>query len=239
VTAADGHRRVGTGMDRVLGIGRRPLAHAIASAVTIFFLVASASTTRTLDRLLWSLPHIVANISQLVLLALATARRPKDIDQGPTAFVAGVLGTIAPVFVAWFGPAFPFGAAGGPALLAGRWLNLAIMPFYLAAIWTLGASLTVLPEASTLRTSGVYSVSRHPLYATYFYWYVVQNLIFQSWAALGLSVLQIVLTFERARLEEGILAKNFPDYEQYRQAVTWFGRRSWFGRRTGSPADLA
>lgn len=211
-------------------MNRRPLAHAIASTVTIFLLVAAVSTVRSLDRLLWSLPHILVNVSQLVLLTLATVRKPKDINQGGAAFAIGVIGTVSPIAVAWFGSWFPFGTTSAELVVVARYLNLAIMPFYLVAVWTLGTNLTVLPEASTLRTRGVYSISRHPLYATYFYWYVVQNFIFQSWAVLWLSVAQLLLTWARARLEEEILARNFLEYQSYKEQVYWFGRRSWLRR---------
>jgi protein-S-isoprenylcysteine O-methyltransferase Ste14 len=226
-------------MTRLRSDDRRTAAHALASAVTIFLLAASVMTTRSLDRFFWSLPHIVANVSQLVLLTLATLRTPRDVDQGGRAFLYGVLGTVSPVAIAWFGPWLPFGQIERGLADAGRYLNVLIIPFYLAAMWTLGRNLTVLPEASTLRTGGMYSISRHPLYATYLYWYAVQNLIFQSWGALALSAAQIVLTVGRARLEERILARNFAEYEAYTQRVLWFGRSNWFRRRRrAEPADV-
>jgi protein-S-isoprenylcysteine O-methyltransferase Ste14 len=217
---------------------RRTAAHATASAAAIFLIAAAVMTTRSLDRLLWSLPHVVANVSQLILLTIATVRRPKDVNQGGRAFVIGVVGTVSPVAVAWFGYWLPFGDIDRSLVLVGQYLNLAVMPFYLVAVWTLGSNLTVLPEASSLRTGGVYSVSRHPLYATYFFWYVVQNLIFQSWGVVAFSAFQLAVTADRARMEEQILAENFPEYEAYKEKVMWLGRRSWL-RRQAQTIDTA
>lgn len=107
-------------------------------------------------------------------------------------------------------------------------LNLLTMPIYLISLIELGSSLSVLPEANRLKTTGIYSFSRHPLYSCYIFWYVMQNLICQSWIILFVSIIQISIQIIRAKQEERILAKNFPEYGEYKAKVLWFGRNPFY-----------
>jgi len=106
----------------------------------------------------------------------------------------------------------------------GKILYLVILPFYLTAVLSLGKRLTVLPEAISLQTGALYRFSRHPIYFSYVYWFVIQNVIFQSWAVVIVSIVQIILVIIRARYEEKILDRNFPEYREYRKRVWWIGR---------------
>ncbi|SDT15245.1 methyltransferase family protein [Bradyrhizobium canariense] len=86
------------------------------------------------------------------------------------------------------------------------------------AVWgilALARSISIMPEARGLVTSGPYAFIRHPLYLGEFFVLVgiaVQHVM--PWALLLLAV-QCVCQFERMKNEERVLARAFPDYADY------------------------
>ena len=80
----------------------------------------------------------------------------------------------------------------------------------------LGRSLSVMPEARQLVTSGPYAVIRHPLYLCEIMGVVAIVLQYRSFAAMALFILIITLQMARARWEEAVLARAFPDFAAYR-----------------------
>ena len=88
------------------------------------------------------------------------------------------------------------------------------------ATLNLGRSVSVLPQARRLVTSGPYAVVRHPLYlgeivATF--GVALQFLLPWSMVLLGLHIL---FQLQRMKYEERVLSKAFPDYESYRARTT-------------------
>jgi protein-S-isoprenylcysteine O-methyltransferase Ste14 len=80
----------------------------------------------------------------------------------------------------------------------------------------LGRSLSVMPEARQLVTSGPYAVVRHPLYLCEILGVIATVLQYRSVPAIILFVLVITLQIARARWEEAVLARAFPDFAAYR-----------------------
>jgi protein-S-isoprenylcysteine O-methyltransferase Ste14 len=80
----------------------------------------------------------------------------------------------------------------------------------------LGRSLSVMPEARLLVMSGPYGIVRHPLYLCEILGVVAIVLQYRSFAAMTLFVLVVTLQIARARWEEGVLARTFPDFVAYR-----------------------
>jgi protein-S-isoprenylcysteine O-methyltransferase Ste14 len=86
------------------------------------------------------------------------------------------------------------------------------------AVWatlSLARSISVMPEARRLVTSGPYAFVRHPLYLGEFI--VLLGIALQHsqpWALLLLGV-QSVFQFVRMKNEERVLAHAFPDYADY------------------------
>jgi protein-S-isoprenylcysteine O-methyltransferase Ste14 len=95
---------------------------------------------------------------------------------------------------------------------------LSIIGGTLFAVWatlTLARSISIMPEARGLVTSGPYVFVRHPLYLGEFavlFGNALQHLL--PWALLLLGV-QCVFQFERMKNEERVLARAFPDYAGY------------------------
>ena len=87
--------------------------------------------------------------------------------------------------------------------------------FAVWATFALARSISIMPQARKLVTSGPYAFVRHPLYLGEFF--VLCGLTLQHampWALLILAV-QCMFQFQRMKSEERVLARAFPDYEGY------------------------
>lgn len=84
-------------------------------------------------------------------------------------------------------------------------------------IFDLGRSLSVMPEARKLVTSGLYLRVRHPLYLAAEIGVLGIFLQFRSWQGLLILAVHFYFQIRRMDWEEGILAKAFPGYAEYKQ----------------------
>jgi protein-S-isoprenylcysteine O-methyltransferase Ste14 len=74
-----------------------------------------------------------------------------------------------------------------------------------------------------LVTSGVYAAVRHPLYASLIWMFYGASLVYASAAgALANSLVFLPFMYYRARQEEALLAREFPEYAAYRRRVGMF-----------------
>jgi protein-S-isoprenylcysteine O-methyltransferase Ste14 len=90
------------------------------------------------------------------------------------------------------------------------------------SIWCLnqlGRSFSMMATARELKTSGSYGVVRHPLYAAEVVMLTGVVLAHGSPLAFGVGAIWLMLQIRRARYEESILRKTFPEYEAYAQRV--------------------
>ncbi len=147
-------------------------------------------------------------------------QKAKEIDDSNKAFFISLLGTNLSIFAGLF-QCIQSPNPNASMLWLGSVLSISVFPLYFAALFTLRNNLTILPEANSLNTNGIYRISRHPLYLCYIIWYVLQNLICQTWLLLLITFIQIYITIIRARYEEKILEKNFPQYRGYKKTVGW------------------
>lgn len=159
---------------------------------------------------------IVSNICTMVFFAVlvvmfAVRRVPLHY---PIAFY--------PRFVAGAGTFLGIGIVTLPPeeLSSGLYLVslLSIIGGTVFAVWatlTLARSISIMPEARGLVTSGPYAYVRHPLYLGEFF-VLFGNALQHSmpWALLLLGV-QCVFQFQRMKNEERVLARAFPDYADY------------------------
>ncbi len=119
------------------------------------------------------------------------------------------------------GPPWP-AALAGPARLVGAALLLWGLLFFVAGVLHLGPNLTPLPrprDSSTLVTTGVYGLVRHPIYCG------VLGLAF-GWAlwrqgtlTLAYALLILVFLDVKARREERWLTNRYADYAAYQRRV--------------------
>lgn len=96
-----------------------------------------------------------------------------------------------------------------------------IIQFAAGAV-TLGRGMTPFPrpmETTVLRTRGVYSLVRHPIYTGVLAMAIGWSLYQQSLAGLAFDVVLFVFFDRKAAREERWLIEKFPDYQNYQKRV--------------------
>ncbi|MFZ0130559.1 MAG: isoprenylcysteine carboxylmethyltransferase family protein [Candidatus Dormiibacterota bacterium] len=140
--------------------------------------------------------------------------RPRARDGRMIARTAGLVGTTMLLVVG----AFPNPVLlTPPALIRDIAAPLALAAFALGVygLLFLRRSLSIIPEARRLVTGGPYRLIRHPLYAAEILAAVALVLARPGlWATLTLLPF-IAVQMLRARFEEGLLARIFPEYRGY------------------------
>jgi protein-S-isoprenylcysteine O-methyltransferase Ste14 len=108
------------------------------------------------------------------------------------------------------------------------WLGVALIIGAVIVFWRAHADLGLnwsptleIREKHELITRGIYSVIRHPMYASQWLWAAAQILLLQSWIA-GFSSLLVFIPFYflRVKAEEQLMLEQFGDqYRSYMQKV--------------------
>jgi len=173
--------------------------------------------------IIFILPYILMNSLSSFYLIKSMIKKPKDMNDNIGTVIVSFIGCNLTLIAGHF-IELRSSIPNVTIAFTGIVLSIIVIPFYIAAIINLGKNLTVLPEANTLNTKGIYSISRHPLYSCYIYWYLTNILIFQSKAIIITSILQAIFQIIRAKNEEKILEENFSEYANYKKRVWWVGK---------------
>jgi protein-S-isoprenylcysteine O-methyltransferase Ste14 len=88
------------------------------------------------------------------------------------------------------------------------------------ALLDLGRSMSIMPEARKLVTSGLYMRIRHPLYLAEEIAVLGFCLQFRTWQAAPILIVHLYFQIRRMDWEEGILAEAFPGYAEYKQCTS-------------------
>jgi protein-S-isoprenylcysteine O-methyltransferase Ste14 len=171
------------------------------------------------------LPYLLSNTAALIMLTLSLKNRPKEVLDSGWLFSLCLFAANLPVIVNLSGiDLTTSGEINAQARSIAAVLSVSVAPIYMYAILSLGRNLTVLPEANEFRMTRNYDYARHPLYSIYIFWYVMQVFLLQSALILVISILQTSFQIIRARHEEKVLVKNFPEYADYKKKVWRFGK---------------
>lgn len=146
--------------------------------------------------------------------------------------------------------AFPIGVAGIPVLIAltpyslPRWLPFSSafhLPFYLIimgfillgglinliGLLTLRRAFTIMTEARTVISHGIFRWVRHPLYLGHFIAFFGSLMLRLHAYTVVMYLVFCIGQVIRARLEERKLASAFPGYETYKQKTGMFFPRAF------------
>ena len=94
----------------------------------------------------------------------------------------------------------------------------------------LGRSLTALPTPTPnaeLRTGGIYRFVRHPIYSGILLLAFPTAVLAASWWVLGCAMALAVWFDRKARWEEQLLRRRYPDYEAYAAVTPRFVPGPW------------
>ena len=109
-----------------------------------------------------------------------------------------------------------------------RWLGVLIMAGAIFVFWRSHADLGLnwspsleIREKHELITRGIYSLIRHPMYASQWLWVIAQPLLLLNWIAGWLNLLVFIFFYTlRVKAEEQLMLEQFGDeYRAYMQKV--------------------
>lgn len=197
-------------------------------AFDLYFLVREASSIRGIVAAHpylggdWSfLMTLAARVAVVIFLAVAVClhvSRYRPVGKYPSwePKVTALLGTLLPYLLLITPRAAPdvvWGSLSTLLILAGSLLCI-------LAVSDLGRSLSVMPEARKLVTSGLYRRIRHPLYLASEIATIGFYLQFRSWQTAPILVVHFYFQIRRMDWEEGILARTFAEYAEYRRRTS-------------------
>jgi protein-S-isoprenylcysteine O-methyltransferase Ste14 len=176
---------------------------------------------------MWMLPSFLHEL--IISVGFLTRKPLRRTAPGFLPRVAAYSGTfIFPLFLTGAGTWRPRWLALSPfqgmqEVGAVLWVAGSLLGLW--TVWSLRRSISLVPQARSLVTSGPYRVARHPIYACYLLQYV--GVWLAHWnPALGLVLLiWFALTAIRIYFEESVLQAEFPQYHQYQRTVGVFAPR--------------
>ncbi len=149
----------------------------------------------------------------LVIVLFAIRMPPRDKARGTMPTVMAIAGSFMMSLVAVLPAAetpVSLRLAGGLLLLFGTGVSV-------AALFVLGRSFSIVPEARHLVTSGPYAVVRHPMYLGELLGSAGMALQSLSVFSLLLYIAFVWVQMQRMSYEEGVLQRAFPEYDTYRR----------------------
>lgn len=207
------------GARRLLGLRVVPaLVFSFLGLAQLAGIRAQAAQAAAGHRLVAALPSLSVSTLYVVFVGLSAVlvlRRPparaRDASLGAWALA------MAATFGLFAAPRLP----AGPALfspstslqLAGAGVLAASLAFSCSALWVLGRSFSLTPEARALVTAGPYRLVRHPLYLSESVTLVAFGLASGRLSFVLVVAAILAVQVMRSRLEERLLSRAFPDYQ--------------------------
>jgi protein-S-isoprenylcysteine O-methyltransferase Ste14 len=187
-----------------------PLSEQIALASFFVFKIQPSALPLSMALNILSKVCTLVFLSALVVM-FVVRRVPIGRARGLYARFAALAGTFSSVGIVWL----PLHELSSMQYLISLLLIASGTAFAISAVFVLGRSISLMPEARRLITRGPYAVVRHPLYVGELIATAGLAMQFLMPWALVLFGISCVLQFERVRNEERLLIQAFPVYRDY------------------------
>lgn len=206
-------------------------------------LAYSAFYTHSQIRTLWMLQALVwlaeTGILLGYILALLTRVQARSVARGFMQTVFPLVLAGLPFVIVSTGYTFHAWFAGHPQALMGALyaVNAVLVVAGTAnmiGLLTLRRAFAIMAEARVFIRSGVYRWIRHPLYAAHFVIYLAYTILHFHAGTVVLYATFVAGQTLRARIEEGKLSTEFPEYAEYRRTTGMFFPKWGAFRRTPS-----
>lgn len=163
---------------------------------------------------------ILNNLVQFSYLAIASAilliaKKPKRKYSKSIPTLISLLGSFLPYLLLLSPVSESFRITSALFVFLGGAISL-------MGLLSLRKSFSITPEVRGLVVSGLYSFIRHPMYLGGFV--AAIGIVISSFSIFSLVVylLWVVVQVWRSRLEEQLIIKEYPDYENYRKKTSAF-----------------
>lgn len=188
---------------------RNATVNCALAIVFLLFAVAHAQQFAANPRL--SLILMVGMETILVVLFLTR----KDADRtlhSWQAWSTTALGTMAPLLLR--------PTALAEDMLIGQIIQISAFAFQIAALLSLNRSMGLLPAHRGVKTSGAYSLVRHPLYAGYTI--ALIGYLINNWSVYNAAVIIGGTAFQMLRIHyEESLLRGYPEYVSFINKTRW------------------
>jgi protein-S-isoprenylcysteine O-methyltransferase Ste14 len=175
----------------------------------VFFAIANAKSFVANPRLS---VFLIVVTETIVAVLLVIRKDPDETLHTWQAWVTTTCGTLAPFLLR--------PVEGSADVFIGSALQLGGFLLQIASLIALNRCLGLLPAHRGVKSSGLYSWVRHPLYMAYVVTYLGYLLNHPSVANLGIVIIGTGFLVMRIRYEEGLLL-NYPDYVDYASSTRW------------------
>ena len=178
---------------------------------TLFILFALANGKSFLENPRLSVLLIVVT-ETIVAVLLVVRRDPDETEHSWQTWTTTTFGTLAPFLLR------PIDATAD--MLLGQTLQVAAFSMQIAALLYLNRSIGLLPAHRGIKSSGLYSWVRHPLYTAYVITYLGYWINNQSLANAVIIVAGTAFLIMRIHYEEALLFR-YTDYIHYAKRIRW------------------
>jgi protein-S-isoprenylcysteine O-methyltransferase Ste14 len=178
---------------------------------TLYLLFAVANGRSFIENPRLSVLLIVV-VETTAAVFLLIRRNPDETEHSWQTWTTTTFGTIAPFLLR------PIDATAD--IFIGQILQVAGFSMQLIALSSLNRSFGLLPAPRGVKSNGLYSWVRHPLYTAYLFTYVGYWINNQSVANAVIVVIGSAFLVMRIIYEEALLSK-YADYVRYAKRIRW------------------
>jgi protein-S-isoprenylcysteine O-methyltransferase Ste14/uncharacterized membrane protein (UPF0127 family) len=179
----------------------------------IFGLFAGSQVSAAIGTGQWATTMPIALQETLLVVLFLTRRRCFATSDRPLDWIVGFTGTLLPLLMR------P-DAVRGPLNWLGEPLQFLGVAAAVAALSFLGRSFGVVAANRGVKTSGLYSIVRHPTYAGYMLSYVGYVMSYPTSSNVLVAVATLFAFNARAIFEERLLRRD-PHYRAYQLGTPW------------------